>query len=301
MTIRTSQEAKTRAVEATNRRRSHDESLRFLEYVRGQLARASDERSRSTWQAQIDAEEAWLASDEYKNGDYAQGIDDLILELIEWRAMQHAFQYVETTSKPFLEHSFYQQWLIGSTYAVSSLLGKLVGKAPGENSLRKLWWEVGKFVSRDGACTKAELKLIGDLLDRNTGKFTDENSMAMKFRNTVIAHNQRSLALAWDEIDKDIKVLVRIWSILVSWSSFGIIAPFRSGQQAFSGLDRLFEAEELAALKRKRQEYIDVAIGWARTYLHSGERDHGGSAFTQIVATSHVISSRTDEVGKSVA
>ncbi len=294
MTIRTSEEAKTRAVEATSRRRSHDESLRFLEYVRKKLARASDEGSRNTWQAQIESEESWLASEEYRNGDYSQGIDDLILEMIEWRAMQHAFQHVETASKPFLDHPFYQQWLIGSTYAVSSLLGKLVGKTPGENSLRKLWWEIGKFVSSDGACTKAELKLIADLLDKKNGKFTNENSRAIKFRNTVIAHNQKSLALAWDEIDKDIKVLVRIWSILVSWSSFGIIAPFRSGEQAFSGLDRLFEDEELAALKRKRQEYIDLAIDWARTHLHNGVRDCGGSAFTQIVVTSRVISSRTD-------
>ena len=294
MAIRTSEEAKTRTVEATSRRRSHEESLRFLEDLRGYLARASDEKSRDTWQNQIHALQNWLASEEYQSGDYPQGIDELVLELIEWRAMQHAFQYVETNSKPFLEHAFYQQWLIGSTYAVSSLLGKLVGKSPGENSLRKLWWEVGKFVSRDGACTKVELKLIAELLDKGNGKFTNENSRAMKFRNTVIAHNQKTLALAWDEIDKDIQVLVRIWSILVSWSSFGIIAPFRSAEQAFAGLERLFEAEELTALKRKRKEYIDLAVGWTRTHLHNGERDSGGSAFAQIVVTSHVLGTCTD-------
>ena len=294
MAIRTSEEARTRTVEATSRRRSHDESLRFLEDLRGYLARAKDEKSRDTWQTQIEALQNWLASEEYQRGDYPQGIDELVLELIEWRAMQHAFQQIDTKSKPFLEHAFFQQWLIGSTYAVSSILGKLVGKAPGENSLRKLWWEVGKFVSRDAACTKGELKLIAELLDKSNGKFTDENSRAMKFRNTVIAHNQKSLALAWDEIDKDIQVLVRIWSILVSWSSFGIIAPFRSAEQAFAGLERLFEDEELAAFRKKRQEYIDLAVGWTRTHLHNGKRDLGASAFAQIVVTSHVLGARTD-------
>jgi hypothetical protein len=294
MAIHTSDEAKTRTVEATSRRRSHDESLKFLEDLRGYLGRASDEKGRKTWQTQIDALKNWLASEQYQSGDYPQGIDELVLELIEWRAMQHAFQHVETKDQPFLQHAFFQQWLIGSTYAISSLLGKLVGKAPGENSLRKLWWEVGKFVSRDSACTKEELKLISELLDKTKGKFTDENSRAMKFRNTVIAHNQKSLALAWDEIDKDIQVLVRIWSILVSWSSFGIVAPFRSAEQAFSGMERLFEDDELAAFKKKRQEYIDLAIGWARTHLHTGTRDHGGSAFVQIVVTSHVLSACTD-------
>ena len=294
MAILTSEEAKTRTVQATSRHRSHDESLRFLEDLRGYLARANDEESRKTWRAQIDGLENWIASEQYQRGDYPQGIDELVLELIEWRAMQHAFQLVETKHQPFLDHAFYQQWLIGSAYAVSSLLGKLVGRAPQENSLRKLWWEVEKFVARDGACTKGELKRISKLLHRATGMFTDENSRAMQFRNTVIAHNQKSLAPAWDEIDKDVQVLVRIWSILVSWSSFGIITPFRSADQAFSGLDRLFESGELASLKKKRQEYIDLATEWARTHLHSGKRDDGGSAFTQIVVTSHVLSIRTD-------
>ena len=294
MSICTSEEAKTRTVEATSRRRSHEESLKFLKDLRGYLVRANDEESRKTWQTQIVALESRLASEQYLSGEYPQGIDELVLELIEWRAMQHAFQHVETKNQPFHQHAFYQQWLIGSTYAVSSLLGKLVGKAPGENSLRKLWWEVGKFVARDGACTKGELKLIGELLDKTKGKFTDENSRAIKFRNTVIAHNQKSLALAWDEIDNDIKVLVRIWSILVSWSSFGIMAPFRSAEQAFSGLERIFENDELALLKKKRQDYIDLATGWTRIHLHNGKRDHGGSAFTQIVVTSSVVSKRAD-------
>lgn len=294
MAIRTSEEAKTRTVEAMSRHRSHDESIAFLADLRGYMVRASDERSRETWQTQIDSLESWLASDKYKCGDYPQGIDELVIELIEWRAMQHAFQNVETTNQPFHQHAFYQQWLIGSAYAVSSLLGKLVGKAPQENSLRKLWWEVGKFVSRDGAGLKAELKHIAELLDKNTGKFTDQNSRAIKFRNSVIAHNHLSLALAWDEIDEDVQILVRVWSILVSWSSFGIIAPFRAAEQAFSGLEQLFEENELTALKKKRQEYIDLARGWSRTHLHNGKRDNGGSPFAQIVVTSHVHSTGTD-------
>jgi hypothetical protein len=80
MTILTSEEAKTRTVEATSRRRSHEESLRFLEDLRGYLARATDEKSKQTWQTQISALEKWLASDEYLSGDYPQGIDELVLD-----------------------------------------------------------------------------------------------------------------------------------------------------------------------------------------------------------------------------
>lgn len=294
MAIRTSEEAKTRTVEATSKRQSHEESLKSLEVSREYLSRAHDDESRKTWQTQIDALENWLASEQFQSGDYPQGIDELVLELIEWRAMQHAFQTIETEHQPFLEHAFYQQWLIGSTYAVFSLLGKLVGQDRRENSLRKLWWEVGKFVARDGACTKEELKHIWERLHKDTGQFTDKNSRAMQFRNAVIAHNQKSLDLAWDEIDQDVRVLVRIWSILVSWSSFGIIAPFRSADQAFSGLDRLFASEELTSLKGKRQEYIELATGWTQTQLHNGERDGGRSAFAPVVIESNILSTRTD-------
>jgi hypothetical protein len=294
MTIRTSEEAKTRAVEATSKRQSHDESLKSLEALRGYLSRAHDEESRKTWQTQIDALENWHASEQYQSGGYPQGIDDLVLELIEWRAMQHAFQNVETKHQPFLEHAFFQQWLIGSTYAVFSLLGKLVGRAPQENSLRKLWWEVGKFVARDGACSKGELKHIWERLHKDTGQFTDETSRAVQFRNAVIAHNQKSLALAWDEIDRDVQVLARIWSILVSWSSFGIVAPFRSADQAFSGLDRLFESDDLTSLKRKRQEYIELATEWTQTQLHNGKRDDGRSAFARVSITSNILRTRTE-------
>ena len=144
---------------------------------------------------------------------------------------------------------------------------------------------------RDGACPKEEQKRIDDHLDKTSGKFTDENSRAILFRNTVVAHNHKSVALAWDEIDDDIQILVRILSILVSWSSFGILVPFRTAEQAFSGLDPLFDHAELAALKAKRQEYIDRAVGWARTHLHNGKRDDGRSAFATIRVTSSVLGS----------
>ena len=286
--IRSSDEAKARTIEATSRRRSHEESLRFLEDLRGYLARAQEDDAIRAWQDQIHALEDWLASEQYKTGNFPMGIDDLVLEIIEWRAVQHAFQQVDIAPNTFSDSVFFQQWLIGSIYAIYSILGKLVGKAPGETSLRKLWWEVSKFVSRDGACPNTECKFIGEQLDRATGKFTNNNSLAMQFRNNVIAHNQRSIALSGDEIDSDIRIIVRIWSILVSWSSFGIIAPFRNSEHAFSGLDGIVTGEELVALKLKRQEYIDRVINWAQTHLHTGAVDLGGTPFTSAIVSSNI-------------
>jgi hypothetical protein len=45
------------------------------------------------------------------------------------------------------------------------------------------------------------------------------------FRNKVIAHNEWSSTIPWLEIDKDIERLVRIWSLIVSWASYGRFEP----------------------------------------------------------------------------
>lgn len=287
--IQTSDEAKTYTCLATSGRHNHEKAVRSLEYYRGMFSRATDEESKTVWRQQIEELETWISSEEYKFGDYPQGINHVILELIEWRAMLYAFQHVETESDPFREHVFYQQWLIGAAYAMFSLLAKLIGADKRENSLRKLWLNVEKFVARDGACLKEERKFISAQLDKTSGQFTNDRSKAILFRNTVIAHNEKSVQVEWGAIDEDIKVLVRIWSILVSWSSFpGGIPLFRTSEQAFSGLEGLFQVGELSSLAICRQEYIDMVKLWARTYLHNGQPDSGGTAFAQISVTSKV-------------
>jgi hypothetical protein len=119
---------KNYAVEKTNRCLSHDETHRRLEVFRGFLSRAIHEEDKKIWRTQIDSLEDWLKCDKFKNGDFPRGIDELMLELIEWRALKYAFQNTETDQNPFKEHIFYLQWLVGGTYAVFSILGKLVGK-----------------------------------------------------------------------------------------------------------------------------------------------------------------------------
>jgi hypothetical protein len=198
--------------------------------------------------------------------------------------MQHAFCHVETHNQPFLKNCFYKQWFVGSIYATFSLFAKLTSKDENDNSLRKLWFNVVEFVKKDNACTVDELNFINNQFD-NHARFSNKNSKATLYRNKVIAHNEKSISLEWDDIDKDIKILIRIWSILVSWASFGLGQPFRTNEQAFSGLEHFFDSTELHLLKVKRQEYINQAIHWSQTYLHSGDLDHGATAFTKIKVT----------------
>ncbi|WP_394792026.1 hypothetical protein [Rhodoferax sp.] len=287
MLFKNSDEAKSFAVVATSRRQSYEEATQSIQYFQENLERAKGE-GKEIWEKHIQELETWLASDEYKKGDYPQGIDELMLELVEWRASIFSLQKTETKKSPFTENVFFQQWLIGGVYATYSLLGKLTGNDPREKSLRNLWWKVYKHIARDGACKTPELKRIQEKLEKATGQFTDSRSKGILFRNTVIAHNQKSIVLDWNEIDDDIRVLIRIWSLIVSWSSFGIISPFRKGEKAFSGLEYFFDQQELTQLYKNRQEYIDKCIGWARTYLHDDKFDPGGYFMAKISLSTNI-------------
>lgn len=298
MTVLSIDEAKTVALEATSGHLSHDQAIERLESFKGYLSRAIRDEDKVAWQEQISALENWLASEKYKSGDFPRGIDELLLELIEWRAMKYAFQHTETERSPFKEYVFYSQWLVGGTYAVFSLLGKLTSRDGRDNSLRNLWDKIQSFIDLDGACSKDEINHMNHCLDKATGHFTNTNSKALRFRNTVIAHNEKSPTIAWDEIDKDIQILVRMWSIIVSWCSFGIFSPFRSGDQALDGLDSFFNAGEIARLKARRQEYIDRVISWSVTHLHSGLRDPDRGAFAKLSITSTVASHGKRIAGK---
>jgi hypothetical protein len=136
VSFQNSDEAKSFAVEMTSHRQNHEQTLHSLQYFKNNHARADNEH-KEFWAERIAELEAWLVSETYKNGDYPQGIDDLMLELIEWRASIYALQNTVTKLNPFDDHVFFQQWLIGATYAMHSLLGKLVGNDPRENSLQK--------------------------------------------------------------------------------------------------------------------------------------------------------------------
>lgn len=290
--IKCSADAKSYAIRVTSGHMSHEEAIKTLEDFRGYLSHSDAEQHQQTWQSKIDALEKWLASDEYNSGNYPQGIDKMILELVEWRAMFYAFKLVETGRSPFKDYVFYQQWYIGGAYCMFSLLGKLTGKDPRENSIRNLWHKISRFIREDGACTLAELDFIEKQLNKITGQFTTKGSKAILFRHTVIAHNEKSIRISLDEIDNDVHTLFRIWSLVVSWSSLGILFPFRSSEQAFGGLESMFSHEEIVLLKAKRMEYINRAVEWSQIQLHDGQRDSGRGPFADISITTSIYSQR---------
>jgi hypothetical protein len=283
--MRTSEEAKTYACEVTSRCLTGEESERRLQYFRRQLDGATTKEMKDIWRSQIEKVETWLTSEKFLTGNFAHGIDELMLELIEWRALKYAFQNVQTEQSPFMDHVFFMQWLIGGTYAVFALLGKLVSNTRGDSSLRRLWSTVSDSIRKDGACSDEEIKHINQNIFGSSGYFASNGSRALQYRHFVVAHNVRNPTLKWSEIDKDIEILVRIWSIIGSWSSFGLYEPFRTPDQAISGLDPYFSPYELKRLKDTRQEYLNRVTQWSLNYLHNGQRDPARGIFSKLVVT----------------
>lgn len=246
------------------------------------LKNGSDGDRFLAWRTDRERLIAWLESDEFKTGAYPQGIDEVFLQMIEWRASVYAFSNVEHPESPFSTHWFFAQWLTGANYALFTLLGKLLGKDPRDNTLRQLWADVGSFVSASDLTSRSETDLIAAALDPKCGHFTNENSRAVLFRNKAISHNEQSPRLDWDDLDRDIRLLSRIWGLLTMWASFPVVEPFLSGERAFSGLEPVYSVENIRSLVSSRAEYLGRVREWCTADLSTGRYNSLRSPFANI-------------------
>lgn len=283
-------EAKEYVVSLTNKARTIENIDSATSYYQEMVNSSHSEDSKKLWLSELNKLNEWRNSDDFNNGNYPQGIDDLILELIEWRSVIYAFQYVDTQREPFKESGFYAQWYLGGIYGVFSIFGKLLSKDKRDNSLRKLWETISPIMLGEGACTKPEVDCINAALDVKSGRFTNGNSQALLFRNKLISHNEAMPVVKWDEVDKDFAFLIRMWSLLVSWSSFGLFLPFRTDDQAFLGVESMFDRSEISSLKAKRQEYLKMVENWSKSFAHTGEVDPGRGAFSTLSVKVSIVS-----------
>ena len=266
-------DAKEYVVAVTNKAKTLKEINSATSYYQEMVDSAHSDESRILWMDELSKLNAWKDSDDFKQGNYPQGIDEIFLELIEWRAMIYAFHNVDTKRNLFNESGFYAQWYLGAIYGIFTIIGKLVSKDKRDSSLRRLWEIVSPIMLGEGACTKTEVEYVNSAMDIKSGHFTNENSKALLFRNKLISHNEAMPIVKWDEVDNDLSLLIRMWSLLVAWSSFGLFQPFRTDEQAFMGLELMFEISEIKALKEQRQCYFKMVEGWSKCYAHSGMED----------------------------
>jgi hypothetical protein len=220
----------------------------------------------------IDDLNAWLRSDEFVNGNYHQGIDGLLLDLIEWRAMFYAFEHIKSSQEVFYKYEFFQQWKEGGAYAMYNYLAKLVSSRGGQDkSLRKLWWDIEHFIEQDVG--DKETAYISSQFSKTSKRFANQGSKSIYFRNKVIAHNEKTINASLSDLDEDLRILSRIWSFVIIWSGFPILFPWKSNDQVFSGFENFFDFNTLVSLKKKRKEYIDKVELWCKTNLVTSEID----------------------------
>lgn len=267
----TSEEAKEYACFYTTRIKTIDEITREKQESEAALKTNMPDDIQDFHQKRLSSLNELLLDEDYLNGNYHQGIDPILFELIEWRAMFYAFQTVNIDPQPFDQHAFFQQWKVGGAYAMYSSLAKLLSRDRQDKSLRKLWWDIKDFVQNTEDLE--EVKYISEQLDKNSDRFSNKGSKALLFRNKVVAHNEKSIDADLTHLDEDIRILIRVWSIITMWSAFPMMFPFRENGQAFSALESFYSPEDLRRLKSKRQEYLDLVKSWCKTNLITSQEE----------------------------
>lgn len=278
VTPETTDQAKEYACAYSARSLSEAELLQRIEGAKRALENPFDEESRAYWSRELNQLEQWSESEEFKEGKHPQGIDEIFLELIEWRAMFYAFQDSETSSTLFRNNIFFQQWRVGGIYVMFARLGKLLSSDKRDRSLRHLWGVVSEFIDND--IGGVEIRHLSNQFGEE-GRLTSKNSKALEFRNKVVAHNERSHGINLTDLDKDLQLIARVWSIIVTWSSFGIVLPWRENEAAFQGLEHFFGQEEMSSLKSRRQQYLAQVEEWCRTNVVTSKIEQR-SPFTTI-------------------
>lgn len=297
--IKSVEDAKAYALRATSRYQTEEEAQKTLNSYRSYLATADTEDQRSVWSKQIAQLEDWLASDEFRTGEYPQGLDDLILDLADWRSMIHAFQNVELHHELFISSHFFARWQSGAAYAIACILGKLTSRDQRDNSLVNIWERILPFLVEDHACTLEEAEAVTRKLHRTNGHFTNLNSKAILLRNKMIAHNESSPRIEWSDLDHDIEILARVWALIVGFCSLGLLFPFSRSDSAFSGLIGVVSQAELISLQKQRGAFLDTFKTWTRKNLVTSVLDPRSRAFAEISVTvdihrtSSVLGSRT--------
>ena len=79
--ITTIEEAKTFACNVTSGKLSPDQAQERLEFYKKYKQNAFGEEEKEDWQHRIDELDSWINSEQFRNGDFPQGIDTLVLDL----------------------------------------------------------------------------------------------------------------------------------------------------------------------------------------------------------------------------
>ncbi|KMV28365.1 hypothetical protein AB733_24185 [Photobacterium swingsii] len=279
MNFNSEKEAKSYALSATTKHASESDLLRRISECKRYQELFSDDLEQKNYWLKIEKEcTEYLNSEKFKLGQYHSGIDELLLELIEIRALMYSFENVEVQSNPFQAYKLHSQWLSGNTYKIFAIYGKLLNSHKSDKSLKNVWCNVNNYLQIENFTTKEEVSQITEFimgLKNNT-------SNVMKYRNKAIAHNEQQPNVQWSDVDRDLKGLCRAWSLITMWTSIGIMSPFDDNQVAFSGFEPVLTKQELASLKVARTEFLKQVRQWCTWNFVTGNLESERAPFAEI-------------------
>ena len=179
--------------------------------------------------------------------DEAEGIDAIFLDAVHIRAFVNALDATGNTS--FGESYLYRAFTVGATYSIVLKITKLYDRKTGRyepNTLRKIW---------------KELKLQDDEAAFITSQFDIQNEQSIfqplkTFRDKCVAHNEEKKELSWDQVDKALLLLARVWHIVGQHSKFVILQPFAEFESVSQQLSSLFTNNELSKAEDAWNDYI---------------------------------------------
>lgn len=186
-----------------------------------------------------------------------KGIDVMMIDMIQFRAMIYAFKSLEG-NHAFIQTVFFKTWQVGITYAIYSLFGKLADKQQDVSSLKKSWDEAYENPSFPKDSNTKSLNAWFKKLGRNT-------SQTIAYRHLVIAHNAEEgkyepsydwTNYNWNKFDTDFKQLVNAWGVLSKFSGTLLALPFASGKETFNELNFIFKPHDMQVLAKKYDKFI---------------------------------------------
>ncbi|EJL6378770.1 hypothetical protein ACLIOB_003383 [Vibrio cholerae] len=279
MEFDTEKAAKSYALRALAKHASEAQLLRNIDdYIRYQKLNSDDLEQYQYWKEREAASRDYLYSEDFKNGNYHLGVDELILEFIEVRSIIYSFQVVDIASNPFESYNLHSQWLSGCIYKLIAIYGKLLSRHKDDQSLKNVWCSVSGYIQSSSLTTSEEVsELTKFILGIN-----NQTSNVMKYRNKAIAHNEQQPNVEWSDVDHDLRGLCRVWSLITMWCSLGVISPFVESEKAFSGFEHVVTHNELTALKKARSKYLEGVQRWCRENFVTRTQESKRSPFAEV-------------------
>lgn len=208
----------------------------------------------------------WLALAPLEHGNYKLGIDRLMFQLIEKRAVVFALMSTSTTTNGFINQDVILRWVTNAMCSVFSAIATLNNMQAKDMSLRHLWNTVRPFLTLDAPPAMEELRAIEQQFEMGRGYPNIEEHLALLSIPQGLWPTPGDTKI-WEAIDMHIQIWVRVWAIMGTWSESNSNITMEPASVAFMTTGIPPTSKEFYALKVMYDEYMSRVQAWRQTRL----------------------------------